>query len=129
MAVKTFGTAITINTIAIGECTSASRSGGSINEIKTTAWDSANNADTYLGGIADYGSLEITANHVIGDAGQVEIFAEVGNVAAFIITDSVATETFSAIVGVPDIGRDEDGVIVVTVSCKVTGKATSAAVV
>ena len=122
MAIKSFGVAVTVNTIAIGELTDANLSGRDVNFIDTTAHDATGRAKTFIGGLTDNGTLELTGNYDEADAGQVELRDEMGNQAAVVVTLSDATTlTFNAIVGAYNVSIPIDDKVEFTCSLKVTG--------
>lgn len=127
MASKSFGVAVTVNTIAIGELTDVTPGGVDVNFIDVTAHDSAGGWKEFIGGLTDGGTLELTGNYVEADAGQTELRDERGNVAAVVITFSDATtSTFSAVVGGYNLSNPLDDKIEFTCSLKVTGAITIA---
>tara|TARA_R110000824_G_scaffold169712_2_gene346845 strand:+ start:42 stop:434 length:393 start_codon:yes stop_codon:yes gene_type:complete len=122
MAIKSFGVSVTVNTVVIGELTDVTPGGVDVTDIETTAHDSAGGWKTFLGGNTDGGTLEISGNYVLADAGQVELRAERGNVAAIVVTFSdSSTSTFSAVVKGFNLSNPLDDKIEFTCSLKVTG--------
>lgn len=122
MAIKSFGVAVTVNTIAIGELTDVTPGGVDVNFIDVTAHDSAGGWKEFIGGLTDGGTLELTGNYVAADAGQVELRDERGNVAAVVITFSDgSTSSFSAVVGGFNLSNPLDDKVEFTCSLKVTG--------
>lgn len=125
MAIKTFGTEVKVNTIVVGGLMGAEFSGADVNNIDTTAWDAAANTRTFVGGLIEPGSLELSGNFLPSDAGQVELEAETGNVAAILVTYPDGTTIgFDAVVGAINIGSDLDSKLEFTRSLKITGART-----
>lgn len=125
MAIKTFGTTVTVNTIAVGGLMSAEFSGAEVNNIDTTTWDADANTRTYVGGLIEPGSLELSGNLIPDDVGQVELEAETGNVAEVVVTyvDGTTVE-FDAIVGAINISSELDGKLEFNRSLKISGART-----
>ena len=122
MAIKSFGVAVTVNTIAIGGLKDVTPGGVDVNFIDVTAHDSAGGWREFIGGLTDGGTLELTGNYDEADAGQVELRAERGQVASVIVTFSDATtSTFSAVVGGYSLSNPLDDVVEFSCSLKVTG--------
>jgi predicted secreted protein len=122
MAIKTFGTAVTVNTIAVGGLMSAEFSGAEVNNIDTTTWDATDNTRTYVGGLIEPGSLELSGNFLPSDAGQVEMEAETGNIATILVTYVDGTTVgFSAIIGANNISSELDGKLEFSRSLKISG--------
>ena len=122
MANKSFGVTVTVNTNAIGELIDVTPGGVDVTNIDTTAHDSAGGWRTFLGGLTDGGTLELSGNYVLADVGQVELRDERGNVAAIVVTFSDgSTSTFSAVVGGFNLSNPLDDKIEYTCSLKVTG--------
>jgi len=122
MATKSFGVSVKVNTILIGELNDVTPGGVDVSNIDTTAHDSTGGWKTFIGGLTDGGSLELSGNYVIANAGQVELRSERGNVAAIVVTFSdTSTSTFSAVVGGFSLSNPLDDKIEFTCSLKVTG--------
>jgi|TARA_R110002124_G_scaffold73619_1_gene197448 predicted secreted protein len=122
MATKSFGVTVTVNTIAIGELTDVTPGGVDVNNIDTTAHDSSGGWKTFMGGLSDGGTLELSGNYVIADAGQVELRASRGDTASVVVTFSNAsTSTFSAVIGGYNLANPLDDKIEFSCSLKVTG--------
>jgi len=127
MAIKSFGVAVTVNTIAIGGLKDVTPGGVDVNFIDTTAHDSAGGWREFIGGLTDGGTLELTGNYDETDAGQVELRAERANVAAVVITfNGSNTGTFNAVVGGYSLSNPLDDVVEFSCSLKVTGAITIA---
>lgn len=125
MAIKTFGTTVQVNNTNIGGLMGAEFSGADVNMIDTTAWDAADNTRTFIGGLIEPGSLELSGNLLPEDPGQTELEAETGNEAEISLEYVDGSQiTFSAIVGAINIGSDLDSKLEFTRSLKITGKRT-----
>ena len=125
MAIKTFGTEVKVNTIVVGGLMGAEFSGADVNNIDTTTWDADDNTRTFIGGLIEPGSLELSGNLIPDDVGQVELEAETGNVATILVTYVDGTTIgFEAVVGAINIGSDLDSKLEFTRSLKVSGART-----
>ncbi len=113
---------MTVNTIAVGGLMSAEFSGAEVNNIDTTTWGADANTRTYVGGLIEPGSLELSGNLIPDDVGQVELEAETGNVAEVVVTyvDGTTVE-FDAIVGAINISSELDGKLEFNRSLKISG--------
>lgn len=120
MAIKSNGVAVTVGGTAIGGVLDANLSGIDVNNIDTTTHDDT--ARTFVGGLVDYGTCEITGKFDITDTGQLALIAGTGNTAAFVVTYSDnTTATFSAIIGGFPLSNPLDDTVDFTCSCKVSG--------
>lgn len=125
MAIKTFGTTVSVNGETVGGLMGAEFSGADVNSIDTTTWDAASNTRTFIGGLIEPGSLDLSGNLIPDDAGQVELEAETGNIGAIIVTYvDGTTVTFDAVIGAINIGSDLDSKLEFTRSLKITGPRT-----
>jgi len=116
---------VTVNTIAVGGLMGAEFSGADVNNIDTTTWDADDNTRTFIGGLIEPGSLELSGNLIPDDVGQVELEAETGNVATILVTYVDGTTIgFDAVVGAINIGSDLDSKLEFTRSLKLTGART-----
>jgi hypothetical protein len=122
MSTRSNGVAVTIGGTAIGGLVDVNISGGDVNNIDTTTHASA--ARTFVGGLVDYGTLELSGKYAIADAGQLALIAGIGSSATFVVTYNDAgdsTATFSAIVGTFSLSNPLDDTVEFSVSCKITG--------
>ena len=122
MAIKTFGTAVTVNTVAVGGLMSAEFSGAEVNNIDTTTWDATDNNRTYVGGLIEPGSLELSGNLLPADAGQLELESETGNIVTVSVTYADGTVIgFDAVAGAQTISSELDGKVEFSRSLKISG--------
>lgn len=122
MAIKSFGVSVTIGGTAIGELTDVSANGVDVNFIDTTAHDSSGSWKTFIGGLTDPGTLELTGNYKQGDAGQAALISGRGTSVAVVITFSDSTNmNFNAIVGGYNLSNPLDDKVEFTCSLKITG--------
>jgi predicted secreted protein len=125
MAIKTFGTTVAVNGETVGGLMGAEFSGADVNSIDTTTWDSASNTRTFIGGLIEPGSLELSGNLLVSDAGQTELEASTGEVAQVSVEYVDGTTiTFDAVVGALNIGSDLDSKLEFNRSLKITGSRT-----
>jgi hypothetical protein len=123
---KSFGTAVTIATVAIKGITDMSFSGADVPFLDMTSHDST--AKEFTSGLVDYGTFEMTINFDASDAGQDDLRAATGTSKAFVVTlPNASTISFSAIVGVASESIPLEGVVSYTISCKLTGAKTYSA--
>jgi len=127
MAIRSFGTSVTIDGTAIGELVSADINGGDVTNVDVTSHASANGYREFVGGLKDGGTLELTYQYAIADAGQVKLRnpALQGTTVEAVVTFSdLSTATFDVIVGIPSTPAPLDESIVQSSSCKITGPVT-----
>jgi len=128
MSTRSNGVAVTVGGTAIGSLVDVNISGGDVNNIDTTTHASA--ARTFVGGLVDYGTLELSGKFAIADTGQLALIAGTGDTAAFIVTYNDAgdtTATFSAIIGAFNLSNPLDDTVEFSCSCKITGAVVIAA--
>ena len=126
MAIRSHGATISVATNNIGGFLNHSMSGSTAPEIKTTT--QADDADTFVGGIPDYGTLEITGQFLVADAGQTYLRSNLGATAAFVVTYSDGTtDSFSGVISSYDKDNPEDDVVGFTSSIKISGEVTTTA--
>jgi predicted secreted protein len=102
-------------------------SGADVNSIDTTTWDAASNTRTFIGGLIEPGSLELSGNLIPDDAGQTELEAETGEIGEVLVTYVDGTTiAFDAVIGAINIGSDLDSKLEFTRSLKITGPRTIA---
>jgi len=122
MATRSNGVAVTVNSIVIGGLTDASFSGIDVNNIDTTTHDDA--ARTFVGGLVDYGTLELSGKFDITDSGQLGLIADIGVTRTAVVTyadSGNTTATASVIVGGFLLSCGLDDTVDFTCSCKVSG--------
>jgi predicted secreted protein len=125
MAIKSFGISVTIGGTAIAELTDVTVGGVDVNFIDTTAHDSSGGWRTFLGGLTDPGTIDLTGNYKQTDAGQAALISGRGTSVAVNITFSDSTNvTCSAIVGGYNLSNPQDDKVEFTCSLKITGAIT-----
>lgn len=128
MAIRSNGIAVTVGGTAIGGLIDVNISGGDVNNIDTTTQGDA--ARTFVGGLVDYGTLELSGKFDITDAGQLALISGTGDTAAVVVTYNDAGDTtasFSAIIGAFNLSNPLDDTVDFSCSCKITGAVTIAA--
>jgi len=128
MATKSNGVTVTVGGTAIGGLVDVNISGGDVNNIQTTTQGSA--AHTFVGGLVDYGTLELSGKYDIADGGQLALIAGTGDTAAFVVTyndSGDSTATLSAIIGAFNLSNPLDDTVDFSCSCKITGAVVIAA--
>lgn len=125
MAIKSFGISVTIGGTAIAELTDVTVGGVDVNFIETTAHDSSGGWKTFLGGLTDPGTIDLTGNYKFTDAGQAALISGRGTSVAVNITFSDATNvTCNAIIGGYNVSNPQDDKVEFTCSLKITGAIT-----
>ena len=122
MAIRSFGITVTLGGTAITGLTDVQISGRSVETIDTTTHGTTGNAKTFIGGLLDSGSLELTGNFDGALAGITYMEANLGTVVAAVVTYSDAsTHTFNVVVGPPTVTNGLDGKVEFSASHKITG--------
>ena len=125
---RSFGAKVYVNGIAVGGLTDISASGTDVAFVETTSHDSAGGYRTFLSGLKDGGTLELTGRYNYADIGQDYLKDNPGASAAFVVTFSDGTKaSFSAIVGGYSVANPLDDATEFSCSCKITGAITWAA--
>lgn len=130
MAIKSYGISVQITPPAgspttIGELTDVTPGGVDVNFIDTTAHDNPGGWRSFIGGLTDPGTIELTGNYKFTDAGQAALISNRGVVVAVNITFSDATNiTCSAVVGGYNVSNPLDDKVEFTCPLKVTGAIT-----
>jgi hypothetical protein len=122
MATKSNGVTVTVGGTAIGGLVDVNITGGDVNAIDTTVHGDA--ARTFVGGLTDFGTLELSGKYNIADTGQLALIAGTGDTAAFVVTyndSGDSTATFSAIIGAFNLSNPLDDTVDFSCSCKITG--------
>lgn len=120
MAIRSNGVTVTVAGTAIGGLVEAMLTGIDVNNIDTTTHDDT--ARTFVGGLVDYGSLDLSGKYDITDAGQLYLIANIGSTVTFVVTYAdTSTATFSAIIGGFPLSDPLDDTVDFSCSCKVTG--------
>jgi len=126
--IKSFGVSVTVATVAIGGLTDVSPGGGDVTFVDTTTHDTAGGWKTYVGGLKDGGTLELTGKYDIADAGQEDLRTGLGTSVAVVVTFSdTSTAEFTGIIGAYNVSNPLDDATEFTCSIKVTGAITYAA--
>lgn len=128
MSTRSNGVAVTVDLTAIGGLVDVNISGGDVNSIDTTTHGAA--ARTFVGGLTDYGTLELSGKFDITNTGQLALIAGTGDTGAFVVTYNDAgdtTATFSAIIGAFNLSNPLDDTVDFSCSCKITGAVVIAA--
>jgi predicted secreted protein len=119
---KSFGTRVFMNGIAVGGLTDISASGTEVNFVDTTSHDNAGGWMTFLAGLKDGGTLELTGRYNYADAGQAEWKAEEGvkhNV--YILLPDNSGMAFEAIIGGFATSNPLDDAVEFSATAKITG--------
>lgn len=127
MPIKSYGVTVTVGAQAIGGLTDVNFSGGDVNFIDTTNQDSAG-SKTFLGGLIDGGTLDLSGHYDVADAGQSFLYGNEAETAAVVVTFSDgSTATFSGVVGKYETSNPLDDSVTFTCPVKVSGAITFAA--
>jgi hypothetical protein len=122
MAIRSFGITVTLGATAITGLTDVQISGRDVNDIETTTHGSSGNAKSFIGGLIDNGTLELTGNFSGSHAGIAYMEDALGTVVAAVVTYSdTSTHTFSVVIHPPTVTNGIDGLIEFTASHKITG--------
>ena len=128
MAMKSFGVTVTLGGTAIDELTDVQITGRDVTSIETTNYGSTGNAKTFIGGLIDNGTLELTGRFDGTSTGISYMEANAGTVVAAVVTYSDAsTHLFSVVVGLPSVTNPLDDATEWTASHKITGAITGTA--
>lgn len=121
--IKSFGADVYLNGIAVGGLTDITTSGTDVSFIETTSHDAAGGFGTFLSGLKDGGTLELTGKYNYADAGQAEWKAEEGvsHIFQIILSDNSGF-TFRAIVGGFQTSNPLDDAVEFTATAKITGE-------
>lgn len=127
-AKKSFGITVSLGGTAIDGLTDVNISGRDVTAIDSTTHGSSGNARTFIGGLIDNGTLELTGNFAGDSAGLTYIEGHLGEVVAAVVTYSDAsTHLFNVVVGTPTYDNPLDDKIGWTCSCKISGAITGTA--
>lgn len=129
--IRSFGIQLTVATNAIGGLKSVSIPETEITFIDTTTHDSADRYRTFVGGLRDGGTVQISGNYLIGNTGQAYLRNKDNQggspVACTIEFSDGSTAEFNAVVGGYGVENGEDDVVTFTSSLRISGPITYAA--
>lgn len=121
--IKSFGARVYLNGIAVGGLTDISASGTEVSFVDTTTHNESGGYRTFVGGLKDGGTLELTGRYNYGDAGQAEWKAEEGIKHDFyILLSNNSGLAFQAIVGGFQTTNPLDDAVEFTATAKITGE-------
>jgi len=124
---KSFGITVTVGGTAIGKLTDSPISGRDVNIIDITTRSSSGNAKEFVGGLIDNGTMDLTGNYDIGDAGQAALLGWESQTKSVVVTFSDGTTaSFSAVVGAMNQSAPLDDKVEFSCSLKITGPVTYA---
>jgi predicted secreted protein len=125
-AIQSHGTQVTVDGALVGGSREPSISGVEVNTIDSTAHDSGG-WKTYIGGLKDGGSIELSGNADPADVGQVKLISEIGETVPVVMTlTNGRTISCNAIVGGYNVGAGGDDVVSFSCSLKISGAVTHA---
>lgn len=128
MAIRSFGIGVTVDGAVIGGLTDVSPGGGDVTFVDTTTHDSVGGWKTYVGGLKDGGTLELTGKYNISDTGQASLRTNFGVLKPIIVTFSdSSTATFDGIIGAYNTSSPLDDATEFTCSVKITADVAYAA--
>ena len=121
MAIKSQGTALTIETVDIGSIVSYTGFDGVVQEIDTTTLASV--AKEYEVGLEDFGSFSFEVLIDDSDAGQTALRAAktAGTTDGYVLTMNTGSRTFDALVTSFSDSAGVDDVVKGSVTLKITG--------
>jgi predicted secreted protein len=120
--IKSFGARVYFNGVAVGGLTDISASGTDVSMIDSTSHDSAGGYRTFLSGLKDGGTLELTGRYNYADAGQAEWKAEIGVKHNFyIMLSDNSGLAFEAYVGGFSTSNPLDDAVEFSATAKITG--------
>jgi predicted secreted protein len=122
MSIKSFGVSVSVDSAEIGGLTEVNPGGGDVTFIETTT-HGGDGWKTYVGGLKDGGTLELSGYYDIDDEGQADLRDNLGEEAAIVVTFSDdSTATFSGIIGPYNVTNPLDETVGFTSSIKITGE-------
>lgn len=125
MAIKSQGTEIRIGGTVVKDVNSASLGGVDVNFIDTTTWSADGGWRTFIGGLKDPGTLEISGNANPTDPGQKKLIEDVGSEVTFeLVLTNGQTFSGTCIIGGYSINPSGDDAVEFSCSCKCTGPVT-----
>ena len=126
--IRSFGIEVTVDSTVIGSLTDVAPGGGDVTFVDTTTHDTSGGWKTYVGGLKDGGTLELTGKYDISDAGQVKLRTLLGETESVVVTFSDnSTATFTGVVGAYNVSNPLDDATEFTSSIKITGAVVYAA--
>ena len=125
--IRSFGTAITVATNAVGGLTEINNGGTEANIIEVTNHGSADNSKEFIGGLKDGGEVSLSGFYDYSDVGQAYIRNNIGGSATCVLTYSSGSKiTFTGIIKSAGEGAPLDDAVPFSATIKVSGKATYA---
>lgn len=126
--IRSFGTSVTVATIAIGGLTDINVTAGDVTNVDVTTHDSSGGYREFVPGLKDGGSLDLSGKYDYANAGQAALKTHFGTLQAFVVTFSDGTKvSFSALVGGFNTTAALDDSVEFTCNAKITGAVTWAA--
>jgi hypothetical protein len=121
--IKSFGAQVYLNGIAIGGLTDINATGTDVSMIDTTSHDAGGGFRTFVSGLKDGGTLELTGKYNYADAGQAEWKAEEGmrHIVMVNLSDNSGL-VFYVIVGAFRVENPLDDATAFTATAKITGQ-------
>jgi len=121
--IRSFGAKLYLNGIELGGITDIQATGVDVSFIDTTSHDESSGFRTFVSGLKDGGTLEVTGKYNYADDGQAEWKAEEGIRHAFhIILSDNSGIAFEAIVGGFQTSNPLDDAVEFTATAKITGE-------
>ncbi len=121
--IRSFGAELYINGVAVGGITDIQASGTDVSFVDTTSHDTAGGFKTFLSGLKDGGTLEVTGKYNFADAGQAEWKAEEGiSHDLYIMLSDNSGFAFRAIIGGFQTSNPLDDAVEFTATAKITGE-------
>lgn len=128
MAIKSFGTTITVATHAVGGLTEISNGGVEATIIDVTTHGSTDTSREFIGGLRDSGEITLAGHFVYSDVGQAYLRDNIGATAAFEITYSNGNQIAgSCVIKSAGEGAPLDESVGFSATLKVSGKPTYSA--
>jgi predicted secreted protein len=126
MSIKSFGVKVEIDEEEVGGLKEVNPGGGDVTFIETTT-HGGDGWKTYIGGLKDGGTLELSGDYDIDDDGQALLRDSLGETETVVVTFSdESTTTFSGIIGPYNVTNPLDETVGFTSSIKITGEVTYA---
>ena len=128
MSIKSFGASVAVGSSTVGGLKDINPGGGDVTFVDTTTHDAEDGWKTFVGGLKDGGTLELTGNYDSGDSGQGTLRDGLGTEESCVVTFSdSSTCSFDGIIGAYNVSNPLDDVVEFTCSIKITGPVTYAA--